>query len=302
MSEKRRVLKAAGTVGAWTMASRVLGYVRNAIIAAFFGAGLETDAFIAAFRIPNLLRRLFGEGSLTASFVPVYTDVRTNQGEERSRELFGAAFTAVLLIVSVLTVLGIVFAHKVVAVLAPGFGDDPAKEELTVFLLRLMFPYAVAICLVALFMGVQNARGFFFAPAFAPVLLNVSIIFSAVFLAGRFDLPVTALAVGVLVGGVLQFALQWPYLKKLGHRLRLRFDFKDRDLRRVGYLMLPSLIGLSVYSLNVFLNTIFASLLVPGAVSYLFYADQLMELPQGVFAIAVGTALLPSLSGTGGAR
>ncbi|MBZ0274318.1 murein biosynthesis integral membrane protein MurJ [bacterium] len=296
MSERGNVIRAATTVSALTMISRVTGFVRDAVIAAYFGAGLQNDAFVAAFRIPNLLRRLFGEGALTASFIPIFTEVREHQGEERAKELFSIAFSVVVVILAATTALGIAFAKPIVDLLAPGFVESPEKDALTLLLLRVMFPYAILICLVALFMGVLNAGGRFFAPAFAPVLLNLSMIASALFFVNRLELPVMALAIGVLAGGVLQLALQLPYLKRLGYWPRWRFVPSDPDLRRIVILLLPSLIGISVYSINVFLNTRFASLLGSGTVSYIFYGDRLMELPQGIFAIALGTAILPAMS------
>lgn len=296
MSEKTKILKAAGVVSAATMVSRVLGFVRDAIIAAYFGTGLYADAFFAAFRIPNLLRRLFGEGAMTVSFIPIYSELREKRGTERARELFNACFTLLSATLVVITILGVVFAPFITRLLVPGFGDDPEKIRVTILLLRIMFPYAFLICLVALFMGILNSWGRFFAPAFAPVLLNLGIISSTVLLVNKLKLPVMALALGVIAGGVAQLILQIPYLKKIAHIPKLTRSFADPELKRVGLLMLPSLIGISVYSLNVFVNQILASLLAAGSISYLFFADRLMELPQGVFAIAIGTALLPSLS------
>lgn len=296
MSDRRELLQATAVISGATAASRVLGYVRDAVVAAYFGTGLYADAFIAAFRLPNVLRRLFGEGSLTISFIPIYTQVLHESDSGRAQQLFNRAFTLLSIVLVALTTLGIVFASAVVGVLAPGFGEDALKDQVTVYLTRVMLPYAVLICLVALFMGVLNAHKRFFAPAFAPVLLNVGMITCTVALGNRFQWPVTAVAVGVIVGGVLQVILQIPFLRKIGRVPRLNFHFRDRDLAKVGLLMLPGLIGLSVYTINVFINTVFASLLQPGAVSFLYYSDRLMELPQGIFAIAVGTALLPSLS------
>lgn len=296
MSERKQVAKAAGVVGAVTMVSRVFGYLRDAVIAWYFGAGTSADAFFAAFRIPNFLRRLFGEGSLTISFVPIFTETLEKKGEPDARELASVCFTAFTMILAVITMLGVIFAPQIVLVLTPGFQGVAQKMELTVLLTRLMFPYALLICLVALAMGVLNSVKHFFAPAFAPVLLNVAMIVAAVLLSPFVDPPVLALAIGVVAGGVIQLALQVPFLRKKGYLPSLVVNFRHPGLLRIALLMLPAMFGLAVHTLAVFLNTIFASLLPEGAVSYLFYADRLMELPLGVFAIAVGTAVLPSMS------
>ncbi|MCL4236060.1 MAG: murein biosynthesis integral membrane protein MurJ [Deltaproteobacteria bacterium] len=296
MSEKRTVLRATAVVAGATMVSRVLGFVREAIIAAYFGTGIYADAFFAAFRIPNVLRRLFGEGSLTISFIPIYAKVREEQGPERARRLFDEACTLLSIMLIGLVTLGVLFAPAIVSFIAPGFGEIPAKDAITIHLTRVMLPYALLICLVALFMGVLNAHKHFFSPAFAPVFLNLGMIGCTIALASYFEWPVTSVAVGVIVGGVAQLVLQLPSLRRISHIPRLNFQFRDPDLARIGLMMLPGMIGLSVSTLDVFVNQIFASLLDPGAVSYLYYADRLMELPQGVFAISVGTALLPSLA------
>ncbi|MCB9475545.1 MAG: murein biosynthesis integral membrane protein MurJ [Deltaproteobacteria bacterium] len=302
MSEKRHILRAAGIVGSMTMLSRILGFSRDAMIAAYFDTRFAGDAFFAAFRIPNMLRKLFGEGALTASFIPIYTDVRAKDGEDRARELFNVAFTWLTGILSILVALGVLFSPFVVRVLTPGFSGLDEKFDLTVRLLRWMFPYALTICWVALFMGVLNARRIFFAPAFAPVLLNLSMIVTLVALYHVMETPVMALAVGVLVGGILQVGMQLPYLFREGYRPTLLFRWNDKDLRRIALLMLPALIGLSAHTLNIFVSTILASVLEAGSVGYLYYAQRMMELPLGVFAIAVGTALLPSLSTQAAAR
>ncbi len=296
MNERKSILHASGIVSGATMLSRVLGYIRDAVIAAYFGTGIYADAFFAAFRIPNLLRRLFGEGALTISFVPIYSELKEKEGTQRARQFYYTCFSALIAVLAVITALGVIFAPFIAKILVPGFSESPDKQAVTILLLRIMFPYALLICTVALFMGVLNSWNRFFAPAFAPVLLNVGMIASTIFLVNHLELPVMALAYGVIAGGVMQVVLQLPFLKSIAHLPKIGFNFRDPALTRVGKLMLPSLIGLSVYSLNVFINTNFASLLASGSVSYLFYADRLMELPQGIFAIAVGTALLPSLS------
>lgn len=257
---------------------------------------MAADAFFVAFRIPNLWRRLVGEGSLTISFIPVYTEYLTPEREEESRELANIAFTVAGIILLCLTILGIVFSPLLIRVVAPGFVRIPEKFHLTVTLNQVIFPYLFFMGLFALSMGILNAKRHFFAPAFAPIFLNVSIILSVLVLYHIFERPVFALAIGVLAGGILQFLFQVPFLVQRGIRYRVNLNFRHPAIRRIGTLMIPGLIGTAVYQLNVFIDTIFASFLPSGSVSYLFFADRLMEFPLGIFAIAIGMAALPSLS------
>ncbi|MEW6334990.1 MAG: murein biosynthesis integral membrane protein MurJ [Thermodesulfobacteriota bacterium] len=295
-SENRRVVRAAGTVGIATLISRVFGFIRDMVVAAFFGAGLTTDAFFVAFRIPNLLRRLLAEGSLTVSFVPVFTEYLRNKTREEAQELANITFTALSIILVAVSLLGVAFSPLIVKAMAPGFTRASDQYELAVFLTRIMFPYILLISLVALCMGILNSLRHFAAPALSPVILNLSMILAALTLRDLFREPVVALAVGVMAGGILQLAMQWPFLVKMGVRLRPSFRFRHPGLKRIGYLMAPAAFGAAIYQINVFIGTILASLLPPGSVSYLYYADRLVELPLGVFAIAVGTASLPSFS------
>ena len=295
-SENSRVARAAGVVGLATMASRIFGFIRDMVVAAFFGAGLATDAFFVAFRIPNLLRRLLGEGSLTVSFVPVFTEYLKKRSTEEALELADVAFTILSVILVVVSIAGILLSPLVVAIMAPGFVKTPLQFDLAVFLTRLMFPYIFFISLVALCMGILNSLRHFAAPALSPVLLNISMILAALLLRGFFQEPIVALALGVMIGGVLQLAMQWPFLIKMGVRLRLNFNFRHPGIRQMAILLIPTLIGSAVYQLNIFIGTILASLLPRGSVSYLYYADRVVELPLGVFAIAIGTATLPSFS------
>ncbi|MBN1662896.1 MAG: murein biosynthesis integral membrane protein MurJ [Deltaproteobacteria bacterium] len=295
-TENKKVAKAAGVVGAATMLSRIFGFIRDMVVAGLFGAAMVTDAFFVAFRIPNLLRRLLAEGSLTVSFVPVFTDYLKNKSRQEAYELANVAFTVLSIILVFVSLIGVLFSPVIVAVMAPGFLKEPGQYALTVFLTRFMFPYIFFISLVALCMGILNSLRHFAAPALSPVVLNICMILSALTLRGFFDEPVIALAVGVMIGGVLQLAMQWPFLVKMGVRLWFRFNLKHDGLRRIGILMLPAVFGAAIYQINVFIGTILASLLPSGSVSYLYYADRIVELPLGVFAIAVGTASLPSLS------
>jgi len=298
MSENRKIARAATTIGMGTLLSRILGFLRDMVIAHFFGAGMAADAFFVAFRIPNLWRRLVGEGSLTVAFVPVYTEYLNRRSEEEIREVTHIAFTVAGVILLVLTLLGILFSSLLIRIIAPGwFTESPEKFQLTVTLNRIIFPYLFFMGLFALCMGILNSLRHFFAPAIAPIFLNISIIVSVFLFYGVFQKPVMALALGVLAGGVIQFLFQIPFLLKKRMTFRFNFNFRHAAIKRVGSLMIPGLIGTAVYQINVFVDTIFASFLPGGSVSYLFFADRLMEFPLGIFAIAVGMASLPSLSG-----
>ncbi|MDA8126000.1 MAG: murein biosynthesis integral membrane protein MurJ [Deltaproteobacteria bacterium] len=295
-SENSRVVRAAGIVGIATMLSRVFGLIRDTVVAGFFGAGLMTDAFFVAFRIPNLLRRLLAEGSLTVSFVPVFTEYLRNKTREEALELADIAFTALSIILVAVSLAGVLLSPLIVTIMAPGFVKTPAQYELAVFLTRLMFPYIFFISLVALCMGILNSLRHFAAPALSPVVLNIAMILAALGLRDFFQEPIVALALGVMAGGILQLAMQWPFLVRMGVRLKPNFRFRHPGVKRIGLLMLPAAFGAAIYQINIFIGTILASLLPTGSVSYLYYADRIVELPLGVFAIAVGTATLPSFS------
>ncbi len=295
-TENTRVVRAAWVVGLATLLSRVFGFIRDVVIAGFFGAGMATDAFFVAFRIPNLLRRLFAEGSLTIAFVPVFTEYLKKQSRSEALELANAAFTLLSIVLALVSVAGILLSPWIVMIMAPGFADVPDKYALTVFLTRLMFPYIFFISLVALCMGILNSLRHFAAPALAPVVLNICMIAAVFALKDFFAEPILSLTVGVMAGGVLQLVMQFPFLRKVGARLRPSFRFNHPGIRRIGVLMLPAVFGAAVYQASIFIGTILASLLPGGSVSYLYYADRVVQLPLGVFAIAVGTAALPSFS------
>jgi putative peptidoglycan lipid II flippase len=295
-SSEGRITGAASIVGAATVASRVLGYIRDAAIAFVFGAGLYADAFFMAFRIANLLRRLVGEGALTSSFIPIFTEERKKRTEEGTRMLVSSVFTLFALILAAVAVLGMIFSREIVIVMAPGFLTDPEKFRTTVDLTRLMFPYMVFIGLMAIAMGVLNSYRHFTAPALSPVFFNLAIIASIFAVTPFLATPVYALAIGVLIGGFLQLALQVPYLKKYGMVPKTRISFADPAIKKIFLLMGPAAFGVGVYQLNIFVTLWFSSQLPEGAVSYLYYAGRLMELPLGVFGVAVSTAALPSLA------
>jgi putative peptidoglycan lipid II flippase len=298
-NENRNVTRAAGVVGVATLVSRIFGYVRDMVLASFFGAGMAADAFIAAFRIPNLLRRLFGEGSLSLAFVPVFTETIANEGRKDAMRLAVSSLKLLLVCLAAITIVGVVTAPIIIHVVAPGFADPPEKMALTVLLTRIMFPYVILIGLVALCMGILNVLGHFAAPAMAPVLLNLAMI-GAVFTVSRFSdsqtVRVFGLAAGVLLGGILQLALQLPFLVTYGVRFWKRSGLWHPHMKRVGILMLPTIFGAAVYQINILVGTLLASLLPEGSVSYLYYADRLVQFPLGIFAQAAATAVLPSLS------
>lgn len=291
------LLRAVATVSSMTFLSRVLGYVRDFFIARTFDVGTGTDAFFVAFRIPNLLRRMFAEGAFSQAFVPILSEYRNRQTPEETRSLVDAIATLLFVVLVAATVIGMLAAPLIGYVFVPyWFHEKPEQFALTVELLRITFPYILFISLVALAAGVLNTWSRFAVPAFTPVLLNVSFIVAAVFVAERFDPPVEALAWAVFVGGALQLALQLPFLARIGMLPRWRLDWRHPGLTRVRKLMLPAIFGVSASQISLLINTIFASFLVTGSVTWLYYADRLMELPAGVLGVAVGTILLPSLS------
>lgn len=296
MSEKRNIARAAGILGAATVLSRIMGMVRDIVVSRLFGAGFATDAFFAAFQIPNMLRRFFGEGALTSAFVPAFAEWKAQKGDEAARELANICFTVLTIVMAAVTLLGIIFSPQIVHLMFPGFGAHPDKLELTIFLNRLMFPYIFFISLVALCMGILNTVRHFFTPAISTVFLNIAMILCAMLLHTRFAVPITSLAVGVLVGGALQLLLQLPTLYRLGFPIKPRFDFGHPQVRRIALLMGPSLFGVGVYYLNITVGAILASLLPQGSVSYLYYAQRMFEFPQGIFVISVAQAVLPSMS------
>lgn len=279
-----------------TLISRVLGFVRDAVIARIFGAGLMTDAFFVAFKIPNLLRRLFAEGAFSQAFVPILAEYKNRRGEAATRSLVDRVAALLTLALVVVTAAGVLAAPLIVTVSAPGFTATPEKFELTVDLLRIVFPYIFFIALTSLAGGILNTWSRFAVPAFTPVLLNLSFIGFALVAAPWFDPPVKALAWAVFAGGALQLAFQLPFLARIGMLPRFSLDLGDEGVRRVLRQMAPAVFGVSVGQISLLINNIFASFLITGSVTWLYFADRLMEFPAGMLGVALGTVLLPSLS------
>ncbi len=298
--EELRVARHAGAVGAATLLSRVLGLAREQVMAGLFGAGLATDAFNVAFRIPNLLRDLFAEGAMSSAFVPTFTGVLEQRGEAEAWALGRQLMSTLLAVLLALCVVGWLTTPWLVRAFAAGFANIPGKLELTVTLTRVMLPFLPAVALAAAAMGMLNARGVFGVPALAPTMLNLGMIVFGVALIPACEAvgrpPILAMAIGVLLGGVLQFACQLPALARLGFRFRLERPSLHPGVRRVAALMVPATVGLAATQLNLLVSTQIASLLQQGSVSWLWYAFRLMQLPIGVFGVALATVSLPALS------
>ncbi len=295
-SGKSGMIRSASAMSVTTMLSRILGYFRDNLQASVLGAANVSDAFIIAFRIPNLLRRLVGEGALTSAFVPTFSRYLKEGDPEKLWRFANRMFTTLLLLLLVITILGIAFSPQIVKVLAYGFKVSPDKWDLTIQLNRLMFPYIFFISLAALAGGILNSLGSFALPAFTPVLLNLSIICAALWFSRSFSSPAYAFAWGVLVGGLLQLLIQIPPLIKRGMTFRPEVSFTDPGIRQVGRLMLPRIFGAGITQFNLIVDSQFASSLATGSVSYLYYAGRVTELTLGIFAISLSTVILPMLS------
>ena len=290
------LLKALAQTSSMTLLSRILGFLRDVVVAHVFGAAGTTDAFVVAFRLPNLLRRLFAEGAFSQAFVPLLAARRTQEGDESARRLVNNVASVLGVALLVTTVLGMLFAPQIVALSAPGFQRDPAKFALTAHLLRITFPYIFFIALVALSAGILNTWQRFWVPALTPVWLNVALLFFMLVLVSDFHPPIAALAWGAVAGGVLQLLFQVPFLKRIGMLPCWHWNLSDPGVRRVLVLMGPAVVGVSVGQISLVLSTLFSSYLPTGSVSWLFFADRLMEFPTGLLGAALGTILLPSLA------
>lgn len=291
-----KLLKSTGVVSAMTLLSRLLGFLRDVIFAHVFGAGAATDAFFVAFKIPNFMRRLFAEGAFSLAFVPVFSEYQSTRSHAEVRELASRVAGTLGGILLAVTIVGQLAAPALVAVFAPGFLDEPLRYGLAGDMLRLTFPYLMFISLTAFAGGMLNACGKFAIPALTPVLLNISLIGAALVVAPHFEIPIMALAWGVFVAGIAQLLFQLPALARNGLLVWPRWGWRYPGVQRVLKLMIPALFGSSVAQLNLLFDTLLASFLVAGSVSWLYYSDRLMEFPLGLFGVALGTVILPSLS------
>lgn len=290
------LLRSGLIVSVLTMLSRVLGLARDVVFAHTIGAQAGADAFFVAFKIPNFLRRLFAEGAFAQAFVPVLSEYREKGTAEAVKGLIDRVCGCLGITLSGLTLLVVVFAPGVTMVFAPGFWNDPFRFQLTQEMLRITFPYLLLISMTGFAGAILNSYDRFAIPAFTPVLLNLTLVSTAIWLTPYFDQPVMALAWGVLLAGAVQLAFQIPFLWKIHLLPTPKVDFKDPGVKKILLLMAPAIFGVSVSQINLLLDTVLASFLPTGSVSWLYYSDRLVELPLGVFAIAVGTVILPSLS------
>jgi putative peptidoglycan lipid II flippase len=292
-----KLLKSTATVGGATMLSRILGFVRDVVLARYFGASGTTDAFFLAFRIPNLMRRMFAEGSFSLAFVPVLSEYRASGDRRALRDLVDHVAGTLAAVLLVITAAGILAAPAVLAIFAPGWLVEGRPEfALSAEMLRVTFPYILLISLTALSGGILNTFERFLIPALTPIFLNLSLIAAAVLLSGRFEIPVKALAWGVLFAGCVQLLVQAPALLRLGLLPRPRWGWRHAGVRRILKLMVPTLVGSSAAQVNILIDSVIATFLVSGSVSWLYYSDRLLEFPLGVFGIALATVILPNLS------
>jgi putative peptidoglycan lipid II flippase len=292
------LLKSSTVVSVMTLLSRVLGLVRDMVIANFFGSSAGADAFFLAFRIPNFFRRLFGEGAFAQAFVPVLSEYQTNRSKEEVRILVGKISGVLGLSLLVMTVVGVIGAPYIIKLFAAGYvvNNETEKLALATEMLRITFPYVFLICMTAFSGSVLNSFNRFAVPALTPVLLNISLILCAIYLTPYMKTPIIALAWGVLIAGVAQLSFQMPFLARIDLLTKPKIDFKDEGVRRVGTLMLPALFGVSVGQINLLVDTILATFLETGSLSWLYYSDRLLELPLALFGITIATVILPSLS------
>lgn len=295
-SMSKELVRSTSVVSGMTLLSRVMGFVRDMVLAALFGAGAAMDAFFVAFKIPNFLRRLFAEGAFSQAFVPVLSEYRQQRDVSEVRRLVAEVAGTLFGILFLVTLIGVVASPALVWLFAPGFADEPERFALAAEMLRFTFPYILFISLVALAGGVLNAYGYFAVPAFTPVLLNVCLISVALWLAPGFERPVVALAVGVFIAGAAQLLIQLPAMRRVGLLPLPRWGWSSDGVQRILKLMLPAIFGSSVAQISLLFDTIMASFLVAGSVSWLYFSDRLMEFPLGIFAIALSTVILPSLS------
>ena len=279
-----------------TMISRIFGFIRDMVTATLFGAGASFDAFSIAFRIPNLMRRLFAEGSFSQAFVPILSEYQKQKSAAEAQHFINAMSGTLAVTLLIVTILGVIGAPFIIHLFAPGFATSGDRFDLAVTMLRINFPYLMLISLTAFSGAILNTHSRFWVGAFTPVLLNIVMIAAALWLSPRFTQPIIGLAWGVMIAGIIQLIFQWPFLKNINMLPRPNINFRDPGVRRVLKLMVPALFGVSVGQINLMVDSMFASLLVVGSVSWLYYSDRLMEFPLGVFGVAISTVILPHLS------
>lgn len=292
----KHLFKSTAVISAMTMISRVFGFIRDMVTATIFGAGAGFDAFAVAFKIPNFMRRLFAEGSFAQAFVPVLSEYQKQKSHEEVKRFVSAMSGTLGLALIGVTIIGVIGAPWIVRLFAPGFDTDGPRFDLAVTMLRITFPYLLFISLTAFAGAVLNTYSRFWVAALTPVFLNLTMIASALWLSPRMATPIIGLAWGVFIAGIVQLLFQWPFLKGLKLFVRPRVRFRDSGVMKVLKLMVPALFGVSVSQINLLLDTLFASLLAVGSVSWLYYSDRLMEFPLGVFGVAISTVILPNLS------
>jgi putative peptidoglycan lipid II flippase len=291
-----KLFKSTALVSVLTLTSRVFGFIRESIMSRVFGASAATDAFLVAFRLPNMLRQLFSEGSFATAFVPVLSDYKETRTEDEKRQLINHVAGTLAAILLLVASIGVLCAPWVVKIVAPGYSDNPAQAALTADLLRITFPYIFFVSLCGLSAGILNTHGRFAVPALTPVLLNLAMIVGAL-VAYRFGVPIRALAWSVIAGGAIQLLVQIPALMRLGLLPRPRWGWKHDGVQRVLKLMVPTMFGASVAQINLLVDVIIATFLVTGSVTWLSNADRLLQFPQGVFGVALSAVILPHLSG-----
>ena len=296
LEESNRIIKNAQTVSILTFLSRILGAGRDLVIANLFGAGWVTDAFVQAFTIPNILRRLTAEGAMHLAFIPIYTEIREGKNRDEAKKFAAKTLGLVIATTSILTGLGIIFSPQLVYILSAGFASNPEKFDLTVFLTRIMFPYLILVSLVSWSSGILNAEKRFAISAASPIFLNIGIILSAFIISPILNEPIIGIGIGVLLGGITQIIVQVPSLRKVGHFFTPSNFFNDPNIKNLLKLLGPSLLGLAVYQINIIVLRNLASFLPTGQVTHYYNASRLSEFTLGIFAFAITTASFPELS------
>ena len=296
MENNQKVGQAAGAVGGMTLISRLFGFLRDLVIAMQFGATAAADAFFVAFKIPNVQRKILGEGAVTAAFIPVFLEIRNRKGEKEAWKMTANLLNILLSVLVTSSISLAIFAPFVIMIFTPGFIATPDKFELTVLLTQWMTPYLIFIGLAVFCTGILNTYSIFALPAISPALLNICMIVGAITISPQLETPTLGLAIGVLVGGFLQFVIQLPAVTRCGFKFIPSIQWKSVEVVRISKLMIPAILGLAVYELNMLVDTLLASLLPEGSISYLYYGNRLVQLPLGVFGVAIGVAILPMLS------